>query len=391
MKRLYLWQDLNGLQHSLIAESLQEAKLILLQQGEFFFRLKTKGYITSRSFNRHELIIITKQLATMLKAGLPIIESLTLLANEHSLPQWQWVLNDLKANIITGESFSQAIGKHEIVFPPIYKEIVATGELTGQLEECFEKLAHQLENTQILHKRIKKALRYPIFLLSVSIIVTLIMLLIVLPKFADVYKSFDAQLPGLTQGVICLSEMLQHYFLHLIIFTMIIVLVYQFYIKKYHHHSIAKHLLNLPILGNLITTTCITQVFQTLSITQKSGIPLLSGLHAAQKTAYNQIFKISLSEISHTIEQGNSFSQSISKYRIYPDLCFQLILVGEESGTLDLMLEKLAEYYQQKSEELSDNLAQKIEPVMMSIMAIIIGTLVIAMYLPIFQLGNVIH
>ncbi|WP_392552846.1 protein transport protein HofC [Orbus wheelerorum] len=391
LKRLYQWQDLNGQKYVLVATSLREARLALLQQDVLFFKLTFKSYLSHHSFKIQELIIITKQLATMLKAGLPIINSLDLLANQNALIQWQWLLSSIKQQITVGESISQALSQHSKIFPAIYIQIIATGELTGQLEHSFETVAQQLENTQKLKKRVKKAMRYPLFLFTASIVVTLIMLLVVLPKFAEVYRSFDAQLPFFTQLIITLSNYLQRYFFELLVIITAFYLFYRYYLKQYHDHLIIKYVLKLPIVGKIITTSCLALIFQTLFITQKSGIPLLTGLKSAKKVTGNLLFQLSLINIVKTIEQGQSFSQAIEHHMLYPSLCTQLIRIGEESGTLDLMLERLADYYQQQNIELTDNLSQKIEPLMMSIMALIIGSLVIAMYLPVFQLGSVIH
>ncbi|WP_392561658.1 protein transport protein HofC [Orbus sturtevantii] len=391
IKRFYQWQDLRGTKHVLVARSLAEAKQALLQNQEFFFKLTAKKYLTYHSFKVQELVIITKQLATMLNAGLPIINSLDLLANQNGLIQWKWLLDSIKQQIMTGESISQAISNYSKIFPVVYVQIVATGELTGQLEHSFEIVALQLENTQKLKKRVKKAMRYPLFLFTVSAFVTLIMLLVVLPKFAEVYQNFDAQLPWFTQLIITFSACLQHNFLTILVIITSIYLCYRFYVKKRHNFLIIKYLLKLPIIGQIIKTSCLTMIFQTLFITQKSGIPLLSGLKSAKKTTENLLFRLSLVDIIKTIEQGLSFSQAIERHTIYPNLCSQLIRIGEESGTLDLMLQRLGDYYQQQNLELTDNLSQKIEPLMMSIMALIIGSLVIGMYLPVFQLGSVIH
>lgn len=391
LKQIYLWLDINGKKNIIVAKSLADAKQQLLQRQEDFFKLPRKGYITRYSFTKSELIIITKQLTTMLTAGLPIIESLALLADQHPVRHWQWLLTELKLQITAGEQLSQSLRQYPEIFPTIYQEIIATGELTGQLEHSFATLAFQLENSQQLHKKVRKAMRYPFFLLSISIIVCLVMLMVVLPKFAEVYQSFDAQLPFFTQMIIILSNQLKQYFLQLLGLLTIIVLIYQYYIKKHYQLITASCLLKLPIFGKLMTSSCLTQIFQTLFITQKSAIPLLTGLETAQKTTQNLLFKHSLLQIINMIKQGQSFSEAISHYSLYPSLCIQMIRVGEESGTLELMLQRLADLYQQQSIELADNLSQTIEPIMMSMMAIIIGSLVIAMYLPVFQLGSVIH
>lgn len=391
MKKLYLWYDLHGKQHVIVANSGIHARQLLLGQQKIFFKLTAKGYITKRSFSCQQLIVITKQLATMLKAGLPIIETLTLISNDHPILQWQWLLNEIKQHLIEGKTITQTLRFYPDIFPIIYQEIIATGELTGQLENCFERLAEQLEKSQQLNSRIKKALRYPIFLFLMTITVSLIMLLVVLPNFKDIYQNFDAELPPFTLTIIVFSDFLRDHVLSIFGIGLLSGTIYQKYLKQRYRTIIEKQLFKLPIVGQLIITANLTQIFETLTVTQQSGIPLVTGIMTAQKTTYHNIFQEVLNNIKMTIEQGKSFSFAINESIIFPKLCFQLIMIGEQSGTLDIMLERLANYYQQHNDQLTDSLTSKIEPVMISIMALIIGSLVIAMYLPIFQLGSIIH
>ncbi|MDF7667848.1 protein transport protein HofC [Orbaceae bacterium ESL0727] len=391
MKRLYFWYDSEFNQQKIIASSVQDVRKQLLLQGQFAIRIKPDVRITSKSFNLGELSVVTKQLATMLKAGLPIVESLQLLAKEHNKSYWQYLLGEIKNKLIKGDPLSRVLREYESIFPPLYREIIATGELTGQLDQSFEQLAVQLEKSLQLQKRIKKALRYPLFLLSVAVIVAAVMLLIVLPKFSDVYASFDTELPFFTQAVIHFSIFLQQNGGVILLLAILIFYLYKRYLKQKYQSKIDRALIKLPLLGKIIQTSCLTQIFQTLMITQKSGIPLLAGLSAAANTAYNSHYKYTIQQIIATIEQGQSLSYAVNQHAIFPSLCFQLIRAGEESGALDLMLDKLANYYQEQNEELTDNLSQKFEPLLMMVLALIIGGLIVAMYLPIFQLGDVIH
>lgn len=391
MKRLYYWYDENFCQHKIIAKSQSDVKRQLLCQGKIAIKIQNGVYITSTCFSRAELLIITKQLATMLKAGLPIVDSLHLIAEEHPKPSWQYLLDEIKQKIAKGESLSLVLTQYKSIFSSLYCEIVATGELTGQLDICFEQLVIQLEKSIQLQKKIKKAMRYPLFLLFVSIVVALVMLLVVLPKFSDVYQSFDVELPFFTQCLINVSDYLQQHWFILATILIIFRLLYQYYLKPRYQVKIDVLLIKCPLLGHLIQTSCLTQIFQTLALTQQAGIPLLSGLKAATHTAYNNHYRQNINQIVTSIKQGNSFSYALKKQIIFPALCYQLIHAGEESGTLDLMLDKLAHYYQEQNEELTDKLSQKFEPVLMMVLAVIIGGLIIAMYLPIFQLGNVIR
>ena len=391
MKRLYFWYDLDFHQYQIIATSQSDAKKQLLLQGKLAIKVKAGNFITARSFNQSELLNITTQLATMLKAGLSIIDSLNLLAEEQSKPHWQYLINEIEAQIVKGESLSSALAKYKYVFSSLYCEIIATGELTGKLDESFEQLASLLEKSIKLQKNLKKAMRYPVFLLSVAIIVSLVMLLFVLPKFADIYHDFDAELPFFTQCIIDIADYLQQSWQ---IGCMIFVgsfFVFQRYINKRYRNKIEIALMKIPFVNKIIQTSCLTQIFQTIAITQKAGIPLLAGLTAAANASYHCIYRNSILQIISGIEQGHSFSHVLHLQPCFPNLCRQLIHVGEQSGTLDLMLSRLALYYEVQNQILIENLSQAFEPLLMLVLAVIIGGLIIAMYLPIFQLGEVIH
>ena len=391
MKRLYIWYDLDFRQYHIIATSQSDAKKQLLLQGKIAIKVKARNFITARSFNHSELLNITTQLATMLKAGLSIIDSLNLLVEEQSKPHWQYLMTEIEAQIVKGESLSSALSIHNYVFSPLYCEIIATGEMTGKLDESFEQLASLLEKSIKLQKNLKKAMRYPVFLLSVAIIVSLVMLLFVLPKFADIYHDFDAELPFFTQCIIDIADYLQQSWQ---IGCMIFVgsfFVFQRYINKRYRNKIEIALMKIPFVNKIIQTSCLTQIFQTIAITQKAGIPLLAGLTAAANASYHCIYRNSILQIISGIEQGHSFSHVLHLQPCFPNLCRQLIHVGEQSGTLDLMLSRLALYYEVQNQTLIENLSQAFEPLLMLVLAVIIGGLIIAMYLPIFQLGEVIH
>lgn len=391
MKRLYSWYDLDFHQYQVIATSQSDAKKQLLVQGKIAIKVKAGNFITAHSFNRSELLNITIQLATMLKAGLSIIDSLNLLVEEQSKPHWQYLMNEIGEKIIKGESLSSALSRHNYVFSSLYCEIIATGELTGKLDESFEQLASLLEKSIKLQKNLKKAMRYPIFLFSVAIIVSLVMLLFVLPKFSDIYHDFDAQLPFFTQCIIDISHYLQQNWPIYTIGFFGGMVVFQYYIKKRYHTKIEIALAKMPFVNKIIQTSCLTQIFQTIAITQQAGIPLLMGLTAAANASYHCIYRNSILQLISGIEQGHSFSHVLHQQPCFPNLCRQLIHVGEQSGTLDLMLSRLAQYYEAQNQTLIENLSQFFEPLLMLVLAVIIGGLIIAMYLPIFQLGEVIH
>ncbi|MCX8663213.1 protein transport protein HofC [Gilliamella sp. B2911] len=389
MKRIYFWYDINFHQNKIIATSKQDVKRQLLLQGQIAIKIRAGNIITKKSFHPSDLLIITKQLATMLKAGLSIVDSLRLLLDDQPKPQWQYLLSDISQQIAKGESLSSVLKQYHSVFPALYCEIIAIGELTGQLDHSFEQLTAHLEKSLQLQKQIRKAMRYPLFLLSVSVVVIIVMMFIVLPKFADIYQSFDAQLPYFTQLVIDIANKVQQNGVLILLVPSLGYFLFQRFFKVRYQLTIDRQKLALPLLGQVIQSQCLMQIFHTLAITQQAGIPLLTGLSASANTTGNSYYRDIINKIINGIEQGNAFSQMLSSY--FPKLCVQLVHAGEESGSLDVMLNNLSLYYQQQNQTLSDNLVKAFEPILMLFLALIIGGLVISMYLPVFQMGDVIH
>ena len=389
MKRIYFWYDINFHQNKIIATSKQDVKRQLLLQGQIAIKIRAGNIITKKSFHPSDLLIITKQLATMLKAGLSIIDSLRLLLDDQPKPQWQYLLSDISQQIAKGESLSTVLKQYHSVFPALYCEIIAIGELTGQLDHSFEQLTAHLEKSLQLQRQIRKAMRYPLFLLSVSVVVIIVMMFIVLPKFADIYQSFDAQLPYFTQLVIDIANKVQQNGVLILLVPSLGYFLFQRFFKVRYQLTIDRQKLALPLLGQVIQSQCLMQIFHTLAITQQAGIPLLTGLSASANTTGNSYYRDIINKIINGIEQGNAFSQMLSSY--FPKLCVQLVHAGEESGSLDVMLNNLSLYYQQQNQTLTDNLVKAFEPILMLFLALIIGGLVISMYLPVFQMGDVIH
>lgn len=389
MKRIYFWYDINFHQNKIIATSKQDVKRQLLLQGQIAIKIRAGNIITKKSFHPSDLLIITKQIATMLKAGLSIIDSLRLLLDDQPKPQWQYLLSDISQQIAKGESLSTVLKQYHSVFPALYCEIIAIGELTGQLDHSFEQLTAHLEKSLQFQKQIRKAMRYPLFLLSVSVVVIIVMMFIVLPKFADIYQSFDAQLPYFTQLVIDIANKVQQNGVLILLVPSLGYFLFQRFFKARYQLTIDRQKLALPLLGQVIQSQCLMQIFHTLAITQQAGIPLITGLSASANTTGNSYYRDIINKIINGIEQGNAFSQMLSSY--FPKLCVQLVHAGEESGSLDVMLNNLSLYYQQQNQTLTDNLVKAFEPILMLFLALIIGGLVISMYLPVFQMGDVIH
>ncbi len=390
---LYTWQAVDDSGKVLCGESLlprsQEVFGQLLQKGLQPIVLKKSLKMGKGYWKNKERIAFVRQLATLLQTGLPLTLSLELLASDHPLAGWRCVLADLVKKVNEGQPLSSVMKEYPQVFPPIYAQIISIGELTGQLDSCCAQLATQQEQVMQLQKRVKKALRYPLIVMVVALAITLLMLTLVLPEFAKIYDSFDAQLPWFTQMLISTSGAIVRFGPAVSLFFALGIGLYIRYLhpqEKWRWREQA-WLLRLPLVRKLIADGCLCQLFQTLVLTQHAGMTLSAGLEAAEITISNLHYRRAVGQLTQRLSQGIALNKALHESVLFPALCRQLVRIGEESGALDTLLEKLAHWHAEQANELADNMAQKIEPLMMLFMGVIVGGLVIAMYLPIFNLG----
>ena len=393
--RLYQWQAVDTQGSIQQGNSIEINKDIIYQQlfaaGLQPVSIRMRQRLRGNCWKNQERVAFVRQLATLLQAGLPLMNSLTLLGNEHTKPAWNCVLLNIAKGVREGKPLSEMLGQYPETFPDIYRQIISIGELTGQLDKCCLQLASQQEQQTELRNKVKKALRYPLIVSAIATIVTLLMLTLVLPEFAKIYASFDAKLPWFTQMLINTSEALittGPWIAGGLLFCCF------GYLQKMHPHVRWKRreqmlLLRLPLTSRLVTDSSLGQIFQTLAMTQQAGMTLIAGLAAASASVSNLHFQAALSQIREQIIQGVPLHKAFVQSPLFPTLCHQLIKIGEESGSLDELLQKLAQLHNHKANSLADTLSQTIEPVLMAVMGVIVGGLVIAMYLPIFQLGSV--
>lgn len=393
--RLYQWQAMD------IQGSIQQGHSIELNKDGIYqqlfaaglqpLRIRIKQRLNRNSWKNQDRVSVVRQLATLLQAGLPLVNSLALLANEDPKPAWNCVLNNIAKGVREGKPLSAMLNVYPDVFPDIYQQIISIGEMTGQLDRCCLQLADQQEQQAKLKAKVKKALRYPLIVSVIATGVTLLMLTLVLPEFAKIYASFDAQLPWFTRMLIRTSEVLVSAGPSL---AGILSLSCFAYLRKLHPQKHWKWreqmlMLKLPLTSRLVTDSCLSQIFQTLAMTQQAGMTLIAGLGAASVSMSNLHFQVALSQIREKIMQGVPLHKAFVQSSLFPSLCQQLIKIGEESGSLDELLLKLAHLHNERANSLADTLSQTIEPVLMAVMGVVVGGLVIAMYLPIFQLGSV--
>ncbi len=392
---LYRWQAIDALGR-LQAGELLAGNASDIHQQLFTLALqpvavKKQLRLRASYWKTPDRVALIRQLATLLQAGLPLANSLTLLADEHAKAAWRCILQDIARGVKEGKPLSAMLTAYPDVFPLIYRHIISIGELTGQLDRCCLQLAIQQEQQTALRTKVKKALRYPMIVCSIALIVTVLMLTMVLPEFAKIYASFDARLPWFTELLMSLSKMLVRYGPA---FAVLHAALFMFYIRIYHPQQQWRWreqsaLLRIPLLRKLVADSCLSQVFQTLAMTQQAGMTLLTGLDAAATSSTNLLFQRAVMSIKEQLALGIPLHIAIGQSPLFPSLCQQLIRIGEESGSLDDILLKLAYWHNQQANDLADTMSQSIEPMLMVVMGVLVGGLVIAMYLPIFQLGSV--
>ncbi|ORM70586.1 protein transport protein HofC [Pantoea rwandensis] len=347
----------------------------------------------ARDWKWQQKIDLVRQLATLLKAGLPLSESLTMLAEGHPHSGWRVLLNELQQRVMAGETFSHALRAWPQIFPPLYPALMEVGELTGQLDECCRQLALQQSKQQHLRQKVIKALRYPLFILCVALAVSAGMLLFVLPEFVSVYASFDAPLPAFTAVVIALSTWLQQHALSLSLLCAIIIATG---LKIYRgsacwQQRVQRALLRLPLFSPLWRGGQLSQIYAIMHLTQCAGLTLLHSLQAVEVTMASRLWREAIVALQTHIAAGSPLYQALQQHELFTPLCAQLIRVGEEAGALDVMLARLAEWHEAQTLSRADALAASLEPLMMVVIGGIVGTLVIAMYLPVFGLGDAIR
>ena len=335
-------------------------------------------------------IQVFRQLATQLQAGISLSDALLLIAQQHQFEEWRALLKDIEQRVSSGTPFSTALSQWPKIFPALFIALIHIGELTGKLDECCKRLADQQEKLYRLRKKVMKALRYPLFIMVVALLVTIGMMGFVLPEFANIYRSFNAPLPAVTVAVMAVSNWVTTQGLGWLLACVILFTCGYFLRQRKPHWQVYEQnlLLRIPLVAPLWRGQVLSQIYTTLSLSQQAGIPLLQGLEAVETTLTPLLWKKVISKISTKVIQGVPFWLALTQSERFTPLCCQLVRVGEESGALDLMLEKLASWHHNNTEEQADTLAAALEPIMMLVVGIIIGTLVIAMYLPIFQLGD---
>jgi len=338
-----------------------------------------------------DVVIFTRQLSTMIDAGLPLVQSLDILGDQQENPTFKKILLEIKSDVETGSTFADAMKKHLNVFDNLYCNMVEAGEMGGILDTILNRLASFMEKSMALKKKVKGAMTYPVICLCISFVVMAVMLIFVVPVFEKMFKDFGSALPGPTQMVVDMSAFAQHNF-HFMLGAIFLVV---FGIKKIYKTEkgrlrIDELLLKMPIVGTLLRRVAVAKFTRTLGTMLQSGVPILESLNVVARTAGNKVIENAVFRVADSIQEGRAIAEPLEETGVFPSMVVQMINVGESTGALDTMLTKIADFYDEEVDQAVENLTAAIEPLMMVFLGGMIGGLVVAMYLPIFSMASAI-
>ena len=394
----YTGRDRRGriLSGEITAATGAEARTILRRQGVLITRLKRhrRDLFSSRAkpIKAADIAILTRQLATMMRAGIPLVQSFDVVADGLDNPSLARVVRQLRDDVSAGSSFTQALQKHPKLFDPLYCNLISAGESSGSLETMLSRVATYREKTEQLKAKIKKALAYPVFVVLVALVVTSILLIKVVPVFAETFASFGAELPPFTLLVMSLSEWLQQSWWGVLLLSALFLWAFNSARRRSARaaYALDQLILKLPVVGPIVERAIVARFSRTLATTFAAGVPLVEALSSVADAAGNLHYRKHILLIREDVTTGNALHRAVRSQQIFPSLLEQMTAIGEESGALDEMLEKTAEHFEQSVDNSVESLTALLEPMIMAVLGIVVGGLLFAMYLPIFQLGSIV-
>jgi len=378
------------------ATNVTDARMLLRKQGINPHKVARERALMFGSRNKAikpiDIAFFTRQMATMMKAGVPLLQGLEIVGNGAEKVKLKELIYTIRSDVNGGTDLSTALAKHPLYFDDLFCSLVKAGESSGALETMLDRVATYKEKIESLKAKIKKALTYPTAVIVVAIIVTAILLVKVVPVFKDVFTSFGADLPAFTLWVIGLSTIAQKYWF----FALLVIIAGLYAFVKARQRSekfsnfVDRTLLKIPIIGSIVNEAVIARFARTLATTFAAGVPLVQALDSTAGAAGNYVYRSAILQIRNGVSTGQSLTNAINMTGVFPVMVVQMVSIGEEAGSLDMMLDKVASFYEEAVDNAVDNLSSLLEPLIMAILGVLVGGLVIAMYLPIFQLGNVI-
>jgi len=377
--------------------SIALAKAELRRQGINPLKVKKKstplfGGKKKKAIKAKDIALFSRQMATMMASGVPLVQSFEIIGKGHDNPSMSDLIMAVKADVEGGNPFAESLAKHPRYFDDLYCNLVNAGEHAGILETLLDKIATYKEKTEAIKGKIKKAMFYPVAIVVVAFIITAILLIFVIPQFQELFSSFGADLPALTLLVIKLSEIFQAWWWA--IFGGIGAGIYGFLELKQRSKKVRdkldKMILKAPILGPIILKATIARFARTLSTMFAAGVPLVEAMTTVAGAAGNVVFSDAILQMRDEVSTGTTLNQSMRQSGLFPNMVVQMVAIGEEAGSVDAMLAKVASFYEEEVDNAVDSMSSLLEPIIMAFLGIVIGGLVIAMYLPIFKMGEVV-
>jgi type IV pilus assembly protein PilC len=394
----FIWEGKDKRGNKVAGKSLatNEAALRadLRRQGVAPTRVKTQSN-SMRSGGKitgEDISVFSRQLATMMSAGIPMVQSFEIIGNGHDKPAMQKLVLDIKSSVESGSTLKESLAKHPLYFDDLFVNLVEAGEQAGALETLLDKIAGYKEKTEALKKKIKKALFYPAAVLVVAVIVTIILLIFVIPQFESLFKGFGADLPAFTQMVVNLSRFVQHQGWWMAIVTGGSIYGFLYFKKRSRpmQRSLDRIMLKFPVIGPILVKAAIARFARTLSTMFAAGVPLVEAMQSVAGATGNIVYEEATLRMKDEVATGQRLQRAMENTGLFPNMVVQMIAVGEESGSLDAMSGKVAEFYEAEVDNAVDSMSSLLEPMIMAILGVLVGGMVIAMYLPIFKLGQVV-
>lgn len=345
-----------------------------------------------KTISARDIAFFSRQIATMMKSGVPIVTSMEILAGGQKNPRMKSLINTIRADIESGSSLYEALSKHPVQFDELYRNLVRAGESAGVLETVLDTIATYKENIETLKGKIKKAMFYPAMVVAVAILVSSILLIWVVPQFEEVFKGFGADLPAFTKMIIAMSDFMISWWWLMLLGTVGLVVAFIMLKKRSpaFAHFLDRTVLKVPVIGQIMHNAAIARFSRTLAVTFKAGVPLVEALDSVAGATGNMVYTEAVRRIRDDVAVGYQLNMAMKQTNLFPHMVIQMAAIGEEAGALDAMLFKVAEYYEQEVNNAVDALASLIEPLIMVFLGVIVGGMVVGMYLPIFKLASTV-
>lgn len=369
------------------------AKTALKEQGVTVSSIKPKpkGLGFGNGVKNQDISIFARQLSTMMRAGIPLIQSFDMVAENVDKPKMKALILKIKVDIEGGATFSDALRRHPLHFDNLFCSLIEAGEKSGSLEGMLERIAVYKEKSEFLKMKVRKAVKYPITVIVAAIVVSTILLVKVIPIFKELFESFGSELPAYTQMVVDISTFVRAFWAYALIAIIGMIFAVRYSHRKYKsfRDAVDRMVLKIPIFGDIAYKAIIARFSRTLATTFAAGVPLIEALDSAGKATGNVVYVEAVEDIKDDVVSGQKLNFAMRTSTQFPNMASQMVAIGEESGAMDEMLDKVASFYEAEVDNSVDGLTSMLEPLIMSVLGILVGGLVIAMYLPIFMMGSV--